>query len=282
MADAALRRLEAHDALAVLDDDRGRQVRGQLVAAADGPGARATAAVRGAETLVQVEVNHVEAEVAVAHAAHDRVEVRAVAVEVGPGVVDEVRDLLDALFPEPEGVRHRDHHRRDGLVQLVLDRRAVERTIGRGGDLRDSEPCHRRRRRVRAVRRVRDEDAAARLQLAAVLEGARDHEHARQLALRAGGGREADRGQARHLGEAAAQFQQDAERALRLLGGGLRVRRREARQRRHEVVDLRVVLHRARTQRIGAGVDAVIPRGERGVVAHEAALAQLRQSHRVA
>ena len=196
--------------------------------------------------------------------------------------MDQLRDLLDALLPQPERVRRGDHDGGDGLVQLLLDRRAVQRAVGGGRDLRDGEARHRGGRRVRAVRRVRDEDAASRLELASIFEGARDHQHAGQLALRAGGGREADRGQAGDLGEAAPQLKQEAQRPLRVLRRRLRMRGREARQRRHEVVDLRVVLHRAGAQRVGAGVDAVVPRGERRVVAHESALAQLRQPHRVA
>ncbi len=113
-------------------------------------------------------------------------------------------------------------------------------------------------------------------QFAAILEGAGDHQHAGQLPLRAGGGSQADRAQTGDLAEAATQLRQRAQGALDLAGRGLRVRLGQPRERRHEVVDLRVVLHGARAQRVGAGVDAVVPRREFGVVAHQFALAQFR------
>ena len=229
---------QPHQPVVALLDHRRGQVWRQRGATADRPRAGAAAAVRRAEALVQVEMHDVEAEVAVPHAPHDRVEVGAVAVQVGPGVVHQRRDLLDAALPQPQRVRRGDHDRRDRLVQLLLDARPVERAVGGGQDGRDREAGHRRRRRVGAVRRVGHQDATPRRQLPAVLQRARDHQHAGQLALRARRRGQADRRQPRDRGQRAAQLEQRAQRALRLLGRGLRMRAREARQRRHQVVDL--------------------------------------------
>ena len=64
-----------------LPDHRDRQERQQALADADRARARTAAAVRRRERLVQVHVDDVEAHVARAHLAEDRVEVGAVVVQ---------------------------------------------------------------------------------------------------------------------------------------------------------------------------------------------------------
>ena len=83
-----------------------------------GPGARAAAAVRLRERLVQVEVDDVEAHVARARAPHHRVEVRAVVVERRARVVDERGDLLDVRVEQPERVRVGEHQAGDVVARL--------------------------------------------------------------------------------------------------------------------------------------------------------------------
>ena len=58
-------------------------------------GARAAAAMRRREGLVQVDVHGVDAEIAGPHLADDGVEVGAVAVEIGAGLVHRLGDLDD-------------------------------------------------------------------------------------------------------------------------------------------------------------------------------------------
>ena len=54
----------------------------------------------------------------------------------------------------------------------------------------------------------------------------------------------------------------------------------EARMGDHPLVDARVVLHRARAERVEAGVDPERPRGELGEVANELGLGDFRQPGR--
>ena len=84
----------------------------------DRPGARAAAAVRLRERLVQVEVDDVEAHVAGPRAAHHGVEVRAVVVERRADAVDDPGDLLDVPVEHAERVRVGEHQAGDVVVGL--------------------------------------------------------------------------------------------------------------------------------------------------------------------
>ncbi len=148
-----------------------------------GPGARAAPAVRLRERLVQVEVHDVEAHVARAADAHDRVQVRAVVVERGAGVVDDAGDLLDVGVEEAERVGVGEHQAGDAVVGQPPQVLEVDAAVGRGADLHDLVARHRHRRRVGAVGRVGRQHQGA--VVAAVGVVGAGEQHARQLAVRA-------------------------------------------------------------------------------------------------
>ncbi len=159
----------------------------------------------------------------------DGVEVRAVVVEERAGVVEDPRDLLDALVEEAERRRVREHEPRRPLVHLAAQVVEVEVAARVRLDLLELVPGHRHARRVRAVRGVRGDDRVA---LLAAIGEVRAHEHeAGQLALRAGGRLQRHRRKARDLGEDPLQVPHELERALRVLVVGMRVEVAEARQR---------------------------------------------------
>ena len=220
-------------------------------------------------------MHDVEAHVAGARDAAHRVEVRAVVVHERACVVEDLRDLFDVLVEEPERRRVREHQRGGVLVDLRAQVVDVDVAARVGLHRRHLVARHRHGRRVRAVRRVGDHDLAPLLRLAAVVE-VRAHEHqARELALRAGGRLQRDRVQARHLGEDLLQPPLELERALDAVLVLQRMQAREARQADEPLVDARVVLHRARAERIEAVVDAEVARRELGEVAHELELRHL-------
>ena len=95
-----------------------RQMRGDT----DGTDARSAAAVRDGEGLVQVEVHHVEAQVAGADDAEQRVQVRAVAIHQAAAAVHQLDDLFDVLIEETERVRVGEHHADDGIVAGGFER----------------------------------------------------------------------------------------------------------------------------------------------------------------
>ena len=171
------------------------------VARRDRPRSRAAAAVRLRERLVEVDVDDVEAHVPWPGAAHDRVQIGAVVVEGAAGVVHDRGDLLDVLVEQAERVRVGEHQA-GGVVaglraQIVdVDPAALVRF-----ELDHLVAGHRHRRRVGAVGRVRGEDLGPGLAPVGVI-GAGEQQ-SRQLAVRAGGGLEADVRQAADLGERA-------------------------------------------------------------------------------
>ena len=162
--------------LVAADDRRHRQERLEHVAHRDRPAARAAAAVRLRERLVQVDVHDVEAHVARPRDAADGVEVRAVVVHERAGAVEDLGDLLDVLVEEAERRRVRQHQRRRVLVDATAQVVDVDVAARIRLHRRHLVARHRHRRRVRAVRGVGDDDLAPLLRLAAVLE-VRAHEH---------------------------------------------------------------------------------------------------------
>ncbi len=106
-----VRPLEAERAVVVAQDARRRQVRDQPLPHPDRTGARAAAAMRRRERLVDVEVHDVEAGLARLEPAEDRVEVGAVHVGQRAGLVDRLEQLADARLEQPERRGVGDHHR---------------------------------------------------------------------------------------------------------------------------------------------------------------------------
>ena len=134
--------------------DRGhRQERLELLADGDRPAARAAAAVRLRERLVQVDVDDVEAHVAGPRDPADGVQVRAVVVEERAGVVEDLRDLLDVLVEEAERRRVRQHQPGGALVHLRAQVVEVEVAARVGG--RPSPACSRPSSRWRGSSRAR-------------------------------------------------------------------------------------------------------------------------------
>ena len=224
---------------------------------------------------MQVEVHHVDPEVAGPRDAEQRVQVGAVAVDQpAPGVHD-LRDPRDVLLEEAERARVGDHQRRDlgrhalrdllGMQHAVLARRhrdhgvAVER--GAGG--------------VGAVRGVGDQHLAP--LLAALLVVGADHHDPRQLALGAGRRLERHAVHPADLGELALELPGELEEALQQGHGLHRVRRGKASQSRDLLVDLRVVLHRAGAERIEAEVDRGVPGREPREVPDHVHFGELRE-----
>ena len=201
--------------VAVAHDDRRGQVRLDRLAHRDRAAARPAAAVRLRERLVQVVVDDVEAHVAGTRDPDDRVQVRAVVVEERAGVVEDPRDLLDALVEEAERRRVREHEPGRALVHLAAEVVEVEVPARIGLDLLERVAGHRHARRVRPVRGVGGDDRVA---LLAAVGEVRAHEHeAGQLALRARRRLQRHGREARDLGEDPLQVPHELERALRAL-----------------------------------------------------------------
>jgi hypothetical protein len=264
----------------VAHDLRLGQERLDAVADGDRPGPRPPAPVRLRERLVQVEVDDVEAHVAGPGASHHRVEVGPVVVERRARVVDDVGDLLDRRVEQPERVRVGQHQQRDVVARLGLEVLDVDAAAVVRADLDDLQAGHRHRRRVRPVRGVGREHLGPAVLAVRLVVGA-GQQHPRELAVRAGARLERDVRQPGDLAERALELPHQAQRALRALRMLQRVQARVARQRGDALVQLRVVLHRARAERVEARVQVEVALGEAVVVADDLGLGDLGQLRRL-
>ena len=246
---------------------------------AHGAGARSAAAVRRRKRLVQVQVQDVHAEVRRLRQPHQRVEVRPVHVEQRARRVRGVRDLPDLPLEQPQGVRHGQHHHGRLRPERRLQGGKVQPPVRARRHGLHRETAQRGGGRIRSVRRIRHQDFRALPVLAGPVVGRRDQD-AREFAVRARRRLQGERRQPRQGAQHFFQPPEDFQGALRRGVRRGRMQPREAVQRRDFLVGARVVLHRARTQRIKMGVQAKIQPRQSRVVPHHVEFRQFRQARR--
>ena len=173
-----------------------------------------------------------------------------------------------------------EHQAGDVVARLGLEVLDVDAAVGVRAHLDDLEPGHRDRGGVRAVGGVGREDLRA--LLAAVLVIGAGQQHARELAVGAGARLQRHVGQPGDLRQRALELPHQLQRALGPRGPLERVQPRVAGHRGDPLVQLRVVLHRARAERVEAGVQVEVALGEPVVVAHDLGLGDLRQARGLA
>ena len=194
------------------------------------------------------------------------------AVEEGAGGVHRLGDGDDVALEQAAGVGVGQHDRRDVGRQALLHLLRIDGAVGAGRNVDDLVAEERGGRRVGAVGGFRHEHDRA--LVAARLQRRLDRHHAAELAVRAGLGAHRDRRHAGHLEQPAAELGDQLERAGHGRDRLQRMDVAEARQPRHLLVEARVVLHRARAERIDAGVDGVVLLAEAHVVAHRLRLGE--------
>ncbi len=118
------------EGIVIADDEGERCVVREAIGEDDGAGARPTAAMRRRERLVQVDVHGIDAEVAGADLADDGVEVGAIAIEVGAGLVDSVRDSTNVRLEQAAGVGVGEHDRGDVRAKRLAHGFDSDRAIG--------------------------------------------------------------------------------------------------------------------------------------------------------
>src|SRR3972149_5371637 len=87
-----------------------------------GTNTRSPAAMWDGEGLVQVEVHQVEAQIARADDAEQRVQVRAIAIHQAAAPMNQLDHLFDVLIEEAERVRSGHPHADDGIVTRSFER----------------------------------------------------------------------------------------------------------------------------------------------------------------
>ena len=234
--------------------------------------------MRGGEGLVQVDVHGINAKVAGANLADDGVEVRAVAVEERAHRMHGLGDLDDVRLEQAAGVRVGQHDRRHVRTQPRLQRLEIHAAVGGRRNFLNAVAAERSGCRVGTVSRFRHQHNLA--GIAACLKGGTDGEQAAQLAVRASLRRHGDGGHARQFHQPVRHRIDQLQRALHRVLRLQRVNVGEARQTGHLLIQARVVLHGARTQREQAHVDCVILAAEARVVAHGFRFGETRQADR--
>src|SRR5688500_438437 len=141
-----------------------------------------------------------------------------------------------------------------------------------------------RRGRICSVRRVGNQHRASLCRsvsaVACIDEGANDHD-ASHLTVSAGRRLQGNAGQARDFGKMFLQLMNDSEGPLRIFVSAERMKIREAGNARHLFVETRIVLHRARTQRIHTLIDRIVPRGHSNEVPDYVDLADLWHTFKI-
>ncbi len=163
------------------------------------------------------------------------------------------------------------------LLDLV-DAHAATR-VARERD--DFESAHRCRSRIGPVGGIRHDDLVA-AHLTAMLEILLRDQQRAQLGVSAGRRVERKRGHAEKRAERALEFVHYLERALGEFVGRKRMQLGELAPRDDRIVYARVVLHRARAQRVEAEVDSERSMRELRIVADDVELAVVRQREIVA
>jgi hypothetical protein len=173
--------------------------------------------------------------------------------------MDHSRNLLDVAVVQTERVRIRQHQSRDVVTKRGFQRFQVDRAIFVRFDFTDFVARHRRRRRVRSVSGVRDDDRVA-LRVAAIFVVCLDQKNSCQFAVSAGRGLERVGGHARHVVQQLFEVVEQLKVSLHRLVGLHGMSRRETRQGCHVLIDFRIVLHRARAERIRSDFDVIVLR----------------------
>ncbi len=174
--------------------------------------------------------------------------------------VQNFRRLGNVLLEHAQRRRVRDHHRGHVAVYDFLQPRDIDLAALVRAHVFDFVSRDYRRRRIRSMRGVWDQDFLARAALRVRKIGA-NQQQSSQLALRARRRFERASIHARDFDEAVQQQLQNFQAALRdflwligMLGG-------DSVEPRDKFVDARVVFHRAGPERIHPQVDRVVPRG---------------------
>ena len=233
-------------------DDRARQERRQLGAAAVRADGRTASALGRPERLVQHEHAGVEPQLPGAHLAHDPVEVGVVVEAEAAGRMDGVDPLDDVGVVDAHVVGVRDHQRRRAVRDRGAQRveRRVAALLERERD--DVEPRGGGRRRVARVRLDRRDHLVALLELAPRgVVGAR-HAGMRVRGVGAAPGLEDELVHARQLAQDQVEAVHDLEHALHGVVVLVRVDLGDLRPRDDLLAEPRVVLHRARAEQVDA------------------------------
>ena len=231
------------------------------------------------EGLVQIDMHGIDAESSRLHPADDGVEIRAVAVEIGAHRVHRLGDGDHVALEQAACVRIGQHDPGHVRPERSFQRAKIDASVLSGPDGLDGESTQSRRRRIRAMRGFRNQDACA--LLAARLNRRSDSKHPAQFTMRACLGRHRHRRHAGELFQPARQLGDQRERALHRL---LRLQRMDVGKTgepRQLLVQARVMLHGAGPERIKARIDRGVALRQPHIMAHRLRLREAGKADRL-
>ena len=181
--------------------------------------------------------------------------------------MDDPFDLLDAVLEQAEGRGIGQHQAGDLVGRLRAQVVEIDVAVRVDRDLDELIAGHRDRGRIGAVRVVGRQHLRA--PLAVVLVQGTRQQHSGELAVRSRRRLQGDVREPGDLRQRLLQAPHQLERALRVRRILERVQARVAGQRRDPLVQLRVVLHRARPERVEACVEIEVALRQPVVVADD-------------
>ncbi len=184
------------------------------------------------------------------------------------------------LFKQAERVRIGDHQPHHVLAARGAERFQIDVTARVRGQFHHFEAAHCGAGRIRAVRRIRDENLLAH-RVAAIQVISAHHQNAGELAVRARRRLQTNRRKPADLFQPFLQLIHQRQIALHRFGGLQRVRVGKTWQPRRILVDARVVFHGATAQRVKAAINRVIQNRKVVVVAHHVQLRHFGQIQRL-
>ncbi len=132
-------------------------------------------------------MHEVEADVTGLDNAQDGVEVRAVAIHQAASLMHQIGDFAHMLVEQSQRIGIREHQASGAWPKFTLEVVQIDVAACACLDFDHLHACHRRRRRIGAVRRIGTQDFDALVVATVAVIGAK-HQDAGELALRSGGG----------------------------------------------------------------------------------------------
>ena len=261
----------------ILDHTRLRQELLQPASHADRAASRSASAVRSGESLMKIDVHHVEPHVARAADTKHRVEVCSVIIHQRATVVHHFSNLRYARLEQAERVGIGHHHRGHRVIKQFVQMFNVHRTVSRAFHLDHFKSTDCRRSRIGSVGRVGHYHLCP-LHVAPAFMISTDNHQPRKLAMRPCKGIQGEFRQASDGRQRLLQVVINGQCALARADRLHRMSVRELLAGCHFLIDVRIVFHGTAAQWIETVVHSEVVSAHIGIMTHNGKLVTLGQS----
>ena len=202
-------------------------------------------------------MHHIKPHVARPRHTHDCVGIGAVIIDQTAGRVNDLRHFTDIFLKQSQSAGVGQHQSGGIRSHCSFQRRQVDCAVRMGLDFHHVHPADGHGRRIGPMRRIRHNDLGPVIAALAMISP--DQFQSGQFAMSTG---HRLQGHGIHTGDFRQhrlQLEHQTQSALGILFFRQRVQARQRRYRCNILINLRIVLHRAGSQRIKPGVDAKSP-----------------------